>query len=280
MDSVSPEALGQFREAILRWYRENGRSFPWRETRDPYRILVSEMMLQQTQTQRVVPKYLAWLERFPDAKSLAAAPFSDVLELWVGLGYNRRAKYLQDACKAVTEGYGGLFPVSPEELMKLPGIGPYTARAVSTFAFGVPNAFIETNIRAVYIFFFFQGRADVHDRDIMELVGQTVDADNPRDWYYALMDYGADLKKKVVNPNRTSRHYAKQSKFEGSPRQARGAVIRHLSRHGPSTVDQIAEAENIPAERIERAARRLAEEGLVAEAGSAYRIDTDGRSLV
>lgn len=280
MDSSVSADLDQFKKIILDWYRENGRSFPWRETTDPYRILASEMMLQQTQTQRVVPKYIAWLERFPDAESLASAPFSDVLELWVGLGYNRRAKYLQDACKAVVEGQGGRFPSTPGELEKLPGIGPYTARAVSTFAFGVPNAFIETNIRAVFIFFFFPDRADVHDRDIMELVEKTVDADNPRDWYYALMDYGADLKKKVVNPNRTSRHYAKQSRFEGSPRQARGAVIRHIAKNGPSTVSQISESEDISADRIEQAARLLVSEGLVAESGSTYSIDTKARSLV
>lgn len=270
----------EFRNVILEWYRDRKRTFPWRETRDPYRILVSEMMLQQTQTQRVVPKYLAWIELFPDAETLASAPFSAVLEAWVGLGYNRRAKYLQDACKAVLERYGGRFPSSVEELESLPGIGPYTARAVSTFAFGVPNAFIETNIRSVYIFFYFRDRSEVDDREIMELVKETVDPGDPREWYYALMDYGAQLKKTVVNPNRTSRHYAKQSRFDGSPRQARGAVIRHITKHGPATVREISEAEGIPQDRLEAAARRLVTEGLVAEAEGSYCIDIAGRSLV
>jgi A/G-specific adenine glycosylase len=238
------------------------------------------MMLQQTQTQRVVPKYLAWIESFPDANTLAQAPFSDVLEAWVGLGYNRRAKYLQDACRAVVERYGGIFPSSPAELESLPGIGPYTARAVSTFAFDIPNAFIETNIRSVYIFFFFRDSVDVHDREILELIAQTVDTENPREWYYALMDYGADLKKKVVNPGRSSLHYTKQSKFDGSTRQARGAVIRHLTAHGASCVREISEGEGIAYERIEKAAKKLVTEGLVAEAGEVYSIDTKRRFLV
>lgn len=272
MRELTRKETDDFRKTILDHYRDSGRKFPWRETSDAYEILVSEMMLQQTQTDRVVPKYVAWLEAFPDARTLASAPFSKVLELWVGLGYNRRARFLQEACKAVVSDLDGTFPSDPAGLEKLPGIGPYTARAVSTFAFGVPNAFIETNIRSVYIFFFFPDAADVTDKEILALVEQTIWTENPREWYYALMDYGADLKKKVGNPNRKSRHYAKQSKFEGSARQARGAIIRYLTANGNARLEEVSAAEALEYERLEAAAKKLVDEGFVAESGGVYRI--------
>jgi A/G-specific adenine glycosylase len=272
VDSLSPESIREFQETIYANYRESGRSFPWRETKDPYRILVSEIMLQQTQTDRVVPKYLDWLERFPNLYALAEAPFQDVLARWIGLGYNRRARYLQEACKKIAEAYGGEFPREASELEKLPGIGKYTSAAVSTFAFGVPNAFIETNIRAVYLFFFFKDEIDVSDADIMVAVEATMDRDDPRSWYYALMDYGASLKKRVVNPNRKSKHYTKQSRFTGSLRQARGAIIRYLGKTGSAALQSIAQAEDLPYERIEEAARSLVAEGMVAETDGIYRI--------
>jgi len=270
--SLSPESIRDFQDTIYSNYRESGRSFPWRETKDPYRILVSEIMLQQTQTDRVVPKYLDWLDRFPNLQALAEAPFQDVLERWIGLGYNRRARYLQEACKKIADEYAGEFPREARELEKLPGIGKYTSAAVSTFAFGIPNAFIETNIRAVFLFFFFKDETDVHDADIMEAVEATMDRADPRSWYYALMDYGSSLKKRVVNPNRKSRHYAKQSRFSGSLRQARGAIIRHLGKKGNATLQTIATAEGLPFERIEEAARSLVSEGMVAEAEGIYGI--------
>jgi A/G-specific adenine glycosylase len=229
-------------------------------------------MLQQTQTDRVVPKYLDWLDRFPNLNALAEAPFQDVLARWIGLGYNRRARYLQEACKKIAESYGGEFPREASELEKLPGIGKYTSAAVSTFAFGIPNAFIETNIRAVYLFFFFKDEIDVSDADIMVAVEATMDRDDPRSWYYALMDYGASLKKRVVNPNRKSKHYTKQSRFTGSLRQARGAIIRYLGKKGSAELPSIAQAEDLPYERIEAAARSLVAEGMVAEADGIYRI--------
>ncbi|HNY15918.1 MAG TPA: A/G-specific adenine glycosylase [Treponemataceae bacterium] len=272
MVSLSPESIRDFQDTIYSNYRESGRSFPWRETKDPYRILVSEIMLQQTQTDRVVPKYLDWLDRFPNLQALAEAPFQDVLERWIGLGYNRRARYLQEACKKIADEYAGEFPREARELEKLPGIGKYTSAAVSTFAFGIPNAFIETNIRAVFLFFFFKDETDVHDADIMEAVEATMDRADPRSWYYALMDYGSSLKKRVVNPNRKSRHYAKQSRFSGSLRQARGAIIRHLGKKGNATLQTIATAEGLPFERIEEAARSLVSEGMVAEAEGIYGI--------
>lgn len=259
-----------FARAIWENYRDNGRRFPWRETRDPYEILVSEFMLQQTQTVRVVPKYLAWLARFPDPDSVSRAPLSEILTYWSGLGYNRRARYLREACGAIVGQYGGKVPGDPAVLASLPGIGPYTAAAVATFSYGLPLAFIETNIRAVFMHFFFQGMDAVRDREILALVGETLDRENPREWYYALMDYGAELKRAVVNPNRKSAHYRKQDAFKGSNREARGAVLRRLTSQGECTAESIAEAEALDPERIRRALSELIGEGFVAERGEGY----------
>lgn len=263
---------GEFRQAVYAHYRERGRSFPWRETRDPYRILVSEFMLQQTQTERVIPKYQAWLERYPTTKSLAEASLKDILALWSGLGYNRRARNLQEACRAVEALYGGSIPREARLLETLPGIGPYTAGAVSTFAFGEPNVFIETNIRSVFIHFFFTGRERVTDRMILPLIEETLDRGDPRSWYYALMDYGSALKRTVGNPSRSSAHHVRQASFQGSRREARGAVLRRLSTLGDSRASTIAEEEGIELKRILDALKDLSSEGFVAEKDGVYGI--------
>ena len=270
--------VAEFQSMMLDFYHKEGRTFPWRETRDPYAILVSELMLQQTQTERVVPKYLAWLETFPTAADLAAAPFPQVLAAWSGLGYNRRAGYLQSACRQVVEEWGGAFPRTAGELETLPGVGPYTARAVATFAFGQPEVFIETNIRSVYLFFFFSDQKKVSDSQLMPLIQATVYHQDPRRWYYALMDYGARLKKSTANPNRQSRHYSRQSRFEGSLRQARGAIVRSLSRGGntPLSLEEMARLEGLPLERIQAAAERLVAEGMVCRRGDLYCIGGGG----
>lgn len=257
-------------EAVWKNYAEDGRHFPWRETDDPYAIMTSEFMLQQTQTARVVPKYLAWLERFPSVQSVAQAGLADVLPLWNGLGYNRRAKFLLEACREICARHGGMVPQDAELLDALPGIGPYTARAISTFAFGIPQVFIETNIRSAFIGFFFSGADSVSDKEILALAERTLDAQRPREWYYALMDYGARLKRTAANPSRKSASYARQSKFHGSLRQARGAILRQLSLRQESGLCEIAEAEHIEMERLVLAAKKLTEEKLVCETDGKY----------
>ena len=228
--TLDDNAITIFRREVWEFYRAHGRRLPWRETSDPYAVLVSELMLQQTQVSRVFPKFEAWMARFPDVRSLAEASLSEVLAFWNGLGYNRRAVYLQKAACEVCDRFGGNFPRSEEELRSLPGVGAYTAGAVSAFAFGTPSVFIETNIRTVFIHRFFSDiQEKIDDSQILPLVRQTLDRENPREWYYALMDFGAELKRTVPNPGRKSKHYAKQSKFEGSFRQAlsaRGFVLR------------------------------------------------------
>lgn len=267
--------VAEFQSMILDFYRQEGRSFPWRETRDPYAILVSELMLQQTQTERVVPKYLAWLEAFPTAADLAAAPFPQVLAAWSGLGYNRRAGYLQSACRQVVQELGGVFPSTAKELQRLKGVGAYTAGAVVAFAFNRPEVFIETNIRSVYLFFFYPDQEKVSDAQLMPLIQATVYHQDPRRWYYALMDYGAALKKSTANPNRQSRHYSRQSRFEGSLRQARGAIVRQLSLGGnrPQALEDLAAGAGIDLYRMQGAAESLVSEGMIMQRGNLYCIN-------
>lgn len=208
---------------------------PWRRTKNSYHILLSEVMLQQTQVERVLLKYPAFLNSFPDIPSLAQAPLADVLRVWQGMGYNRRAVALKKLAEIVMQRYKGKLPPDPEELIKLPGIGRYSAAAVYTFATNRPTVFIETNIRRVFIHFFFGDREGIRDQEIMPYIENTLDSNNPRAWYYALMDYGVKLKKDVTNPNRRSAHYTKQIKFEGSNRQLRGMILKALLRSSGMT---------------------------------------------
>ncbi len=207
-------------------YHEHARDLPWRRTCDPYHILVSEMMLQQTQVPRVLRKYEEFLSRFPDMASLAQAPAADILAAWQGLGYNRRALALHACTQTVMAQHAGALPRTARELTALPGIGPATAGAILAFAHGIAVPFIETNIRAAFLHYFFPEREEVPDADILPLVAATLDHDDPRTWYYALMDYGNRLKKALPNPSRRSRHHRTQSPFEGSRRQLRARALR------------------------------------------------------
>lgn len=266
-----PKGREEFQKIILDYYSDFGRFFPWRETDDPYAIWVSEIMLQQTQTERVLPKYREWMKVFPTIQSVAETPLSTLLSYWSGLGYNRRCKFLQDAAKQIM-GNGGIFPSRTDDMKKLPGIGAYTAGAISAFAFNRPEVFIETNIRAVFIFFFFSEQGKVTDKELLPLIEQTLDRNDPRRWYYALMDYGAQLKKKTVNPGRLSAHYTKQSKFEGSLRQARGAIVRQLTRLENNALDLsfIEKEEHIDYQRLKKAAESLVAENILCKEDDKY----------
>lgn len=205
------------------------RDFPWRNTTDPYHILVSEVMLQQTQVARVLIKYPIFISQFSNFKELAAASTKDILQAWQGMGYNRRALYLKKIAEIVVKKYKGKLPGDPVILDSFPGIGEATASSIVAFAFNKPVVFIETNIRRVFIHLFFEDRkSKVDDREILPLIEKTLDVKNPREWYWALMDYGAHLGKTVDNPNKRSKHYSIQSKFEGSDRQVRGEILRIL----------------------------------------------------
>ena len=219
----------EFKKKVWRYYRASGRhDLPWRKTHDPYRILVSEVMLQQTQVSRVLGKYPQFLKKFPNLRALANASVRYVLVVWQGLGYNRRALLLKRAAESVMRDFNGTFPKTAAELESLPGVGQSTRGAIMAFAFGEPTVFIETNIRAVFIAEFFPRKKKVSDKEILPLVEKTLDRKNPRAWYYALMDYGVHLKQTTTNPSRKSKHHVRQSPFKGSNREIRAKILTFL----------------------------------------------------
>jgi len=265
-------AIHAFQDIIYAYYQNHGRRLPWRETNDPYHILVSEIMLQQTQVERVIEKYEEFIKAFPDFHSLAQAPLHTILEVWQGLGYNRRAIALKKIAEIVVSTYGGMLPSRPEVLMTLPGIGRYTASAIATFAFNQPIVFIETNIRTVFIHFFYQNQSNVKDSELLPLVEQTLDTANPRIWYYALMDFGAMLKKRYQNPNRRSAHYHRQTPFKGSNRELRGLILKALTRQTSISEHELVETLTLDPERIKSALIQLHDEGFIKKSGNTYRI--------
>jgi len=250
------------------------RPFPWRDDPSPWGVLVSEFMLQQTQTDRVIPYWTRWTRRWPGPADLAAAPLPEVLREWSGLGYNRRAVYLRDAARVITDTRGGRVPDSPGDLETLPGIGPYTAGAIACFAYGRPTVFIETNIRAAVLHCFFPGREGVSDREIFPVLERCLDRERPREWYWALMDYGASLKKRVVNPGRRGAGYHRQAPFAGSFRQVRGKLVRALAAGGPGRPGELRKRAGleVPEADVYRALEALARESMVAENAGVYRI--------
>lgn len=257
----------EFIDQIWDYYHDHGRDLPWRHDPTPYQVFISEVMLQQTQVARVLVKYPEWLATFPNFESLAAASVAEVVAAWQGMGYNRRALWLQRAARMVVEDFGGELPRDPAVLVTLPGIGPNTAGSIAAFAFGEPSVFIETNIRRVYIHEFFGDAGEVHDSQLRPHIEATLDRDNPREWYYALMDYGAALARQVPNPNRRSRHYTVQSQFQGSLRQVRGEVLRRLLDEARS----IAEL-GIADERLERVLADLTRDGFIEERGGRWQL--------
>lgn len=270
---LSTAQINKFQAYILRWYAMHGRhTLPWRQTTNPYHILVSELMLQQTQVERVIPKYLAFLERFPTVETLSESPLSEVLKLWQGLGYNRRAKFLWQTAREVATTHQGAFPQNTTSLQQLPGIGPYTASAVATFAFNHPVVVVETNIRSIFLYHFFPNQSEIRDKQLEPLIKQTLWQHNPREWYAALMDYGSHLKKVLPNPSRKSNTYAKQSRFEGSLRQVRGAIIRALTAHSSLTLAQLKEQSTGNSTHFEDALSQLIAEKMVSRKNDSYHL--------
>ena len=261
----------KFRKVVWAYWREHGRhDLPWRKTSDPYKILVSEVMLQQTQVERVIPFYKEFVKKFPTARKLAEAPLSEVLRAWQGLGYNRRAKMLHQAAKELSARRGGAAPHTAIELEQLPGVGPYTARAVAAFAWNEPGVVIETNIRTAAIHHFFPKREKVSDEEIEEVLVRAFPKGKAREWYGALMDYGASLKRTGASHNTRVKGYVKQSVFEGSLRQARGAILAELVRAPRSGARLLGLLGDARREQSRTALAALVAEGLVTKQARTY----------
>jgi A/G-specific adenine glycosylase len=269
--TLSAEEIASFRERVLRHYAEHGRSMPWRESTDAYEILVSEVMLQQTQVARVLPAYERFLDAFPDPGALASAPLEVVLRQWQGLGYNRRAVRLRQSAELIVAEHEGQVPSEYEALLALPGIGPTTAAGVMAFAWGEPHPYIETNVRAALLHDFMPAEDDVPDTRLVPIFEATVDRDDPRTWLYALMDYGAHLKATMPNPSRRSRHYARQSPFEGSRRQKRSQLLR-AAMDGTSAPDELAHTAELELSEAEEILDELAAEGFLVREGDRFEI--------
>jgi A/G-specific adenine glycosylase len=270
--SFSKSTVKTFRTLVYRYYDEYGRRFPWRNTRNPYRILVSEVMLQQTQVDRVVEKYESFVKRFPDIPALACAPLDEVLSVWKGLGYNRRCLALKRSAELILDEYGCVVPDTLAELIKLPGVGPATAAGIRCFAYGKPALYLETNIRTLFIHLFFSGRERVHDGEILPLLERTLERDDPRNWYFALMDYGAMLKREVGNLSNRSSHYVKQPPFKGSDRQLRGRILELLLANRSQTTKQIANSLREDTGRVAKIITSLEWEGFIQRNGQTYTI--------
>ncbi len=270
---LSSKKISKFRNTVYDYYRTHKRDFPWRKAITPYKIVVSEIMLQQTQAPRVVDKFNLFIKTFPSFAALATAPFKEVLLVWQGLGYNRRALGLQKLAQIVVNEHKGRLPKTPEELVTLPWIGPHTAGSIAAYAFNYPSIFIETNIRSVFIHEFFGDATDVSDKELLPYIEAVLDRDNPRDWYNALMDYGTMIKETVGNPSRRSRHYTKQGKFHGSNRKLRGMILRELSK-GRATLDELSDLylEEYDEAQVTEALLKLTTEGMIVHRQHTYRI--------
>ncbi len=260
----------EFTQIIWDYYHANKRSMPWREDVSPYSVFVSEIMLQQTQVRRVLLKYSQFMEAFPTFSSLADSDTKTLLSLWRGMGYNRRALYLKNGAKTIRDTYNGVLPDDPNKLDSLPGIGQATARAMIVFAYNKPYPYIETNIRRIYIHHYFPDKTRISDNDLLPVIERTLDRINPREWHWALMDYGAYLTLHVDNPNTKSSGYKKQSPFKGSIREVRGNVISLLLKrpHTKKELERLYEKDS----RLPHALSRLQKEGFIREKRGTYTI--------
>lgn len=253
-----------FIKEVYRYYKKHGRNdLPWRVNRSPFNAFLSEVMLQQTQVNRVIEKFLLFKEYYNDFEDLAKAPQSEIVRLWQGLGYNRRALYLHKATQMIMSEFNGELPFLPSDLQKLPGIGPATAASIAVYAHNQPHPYIETNIRAVFIHHFFKDKELVSDDDILPLVTKTLDVNDPYNWYSALMDYGTMIKATHKNPSRKSKNHTIQSKFDGSLRQVRGKVLKALSNESTLGRDEL--IKSINDERCEEVIAQLIKENFIEE---------------
>ncbi|MEZ5360719.1 MAG: Fe-S cluster assembly protein HesB [Candidatus Zixiibacteriota bacterium] len=259
MTAVTTRQIAAFRRKIWRFYKTHCRDLPFRNTTDPYHITVSELMLQQTQVERVIPKYLAWIKKWPNWASLANASTKAILAAWSGLGYNRRALHLHKLARVVTDDFGGQLPTERDALQKLPGIGPYTAGAILIFAYNKNIVTIDTNIRRVLLYEL-KLPVTLPKRELEQVALTVLPHGRSRDWHNALMDYGALALPRNMNDIPPE---SKQSKFEGSLRQIRGEIVRRLTEIDQIDMRSVAGSMDRSLEDVQKAALALAKDGLV-----------------
>lgn len=259
---VSQQQDNLFVQNVVSFYTKEGRhTLPWREYITPYRILVSEIMLQQTQVVRVLQKFEDWMKLYPTLEVLKKATFVDILVMWQGLGYQRRAKALYEIAQSKKD-----LPTSFEDLCKLPGIGPYTASAICAFAYNeFSHPMLETNIRTALIEIYHQGEQEINDGvlydDLVRLTEHKgVQEMGARSWYYALMDYGANLKENKISHNKKSALYARQSPYKGSVRELRAKILFAITQEQKLPVDI----------RREEVLEKLIKEGYIKQIGKKY----------
>lgn len=264
---LTAKKKADFHKIIWDHYDAHARvSLPWRKSITPYRIWISEVMLQQTQADRVITFFNRWMKQFPTITSLAEASQVDLLHAWKGLGYNSRVLRLKKAAQQIINQYHGVFPRAYEDILDLPGIGPYTAGAITAFAYNKPATMIETNIRRVYLHYFFKNECNVHDNKLLGVIEQTIFVERSREWYWALMDYGAYLAKIIPNSNKRSRHYTVQKRFKGSDRQIRGKILELMLKKQMWSIESLTRGLNelsTDIERIESILTALDQEGFL-----------------
>jgi A/G-specific adenine glycosylase len=269
LTSISPDKISKFQKIVWDFYRTRRRAMPWRAEPTPYYVMVSELMLQQTQVARVMGKFPVFVRRFPTIQDLAAAQLGEVLEVWSGLGYNRRAKFLWQAAQVVVRDFGGEIPRGQKELVKLPGIGVNTAGAILAYAYNEPAVFIETNVRTVFIHHFFDDNMNaVADDELRQVVAAALPLENPREWYWAVMDYGTELKSSIGAQLHRVKNYRPQSTFKGSRREVRGKVIKTLVEQRGATMQDLSAL--IFDERLEEVCESLVAEGMITRRGDAF----------
>lgn len=275
------EKKSKFNKTLFAWQRKNYREMPWRDTRDPYRIVISEIMLQQTQVDRVRTKYDEFLKKFPTAQKLAKAPLGEVLRVWSGLGYNRRARYLHECAKKITEEYGGKFPETYAELVALPGIGRSTAGALLAFSFGQDTPMIDTNIRRILIRTFFSqnmSRSDLDsrpsDKELYAFAVALIPKGKGRMWNYAMLDLGASLcgarnhsdecpLMPLHGPVSDFVYKKPQKKFKDSRRYYRGQILKLLAEKKSLRIAKLPELLSKKQSEIEGILHDLEKERLV-----------------
>ena len=267
-EGLSSHIIDLFRKLVYSYFKNNRRDFPFRNEITPYNVLVSEIMLQQTQTGRVAEKFLEFKKEFPDFLSLSNAPNKKLLMAWQGMGYNRRALALKQIAKVVVTEHNGQLPDSVDILKTFPQIGHNTASSIAAFAYNKPSIFIETNIRRVYIYFFFPKKKQINDKDILPIVEKTVDQDNPKEWYYALMDYGVMLKKSHPELNKRSSHYKKQTPFKGSNREIRGKILKILTSESEILESTLTKKLRLNLDKLRSILQQLEQEGFIKRNGN------------